>query len=424
MTAQTVPHRLAVLLDFGAATPVSVLAAARGLADVLFLCDRELPYVRAHLGAVAALAPVCDITGLTVDEVLDRPECADLAGVVTFSEHQLNRAAALAHRRGLAFLSPAAARAVTDKFTQRRLLAEAGVQQTGCWTVRGAADLPAALGAVGLPAVLKPRQGAASARTCRVDSLPDAVERLRDLQRDAPVGTEFVVEQMLIGDPAVTGPGWADYVSVESVTVDGHLSHVEVTGKLPLAEPYRETGYVVPSTLDPPTRREVLALTAAALTALGVRHGATHVEVMLTRAGPRIIEVNGRVGGYVADLVRRARGFDLLRAALLAALGRACEVPAPVYRRHAFQYFLTPPVEAVTLRRLDGLDELNRQRGIQAVETFKRAGDRLDWREGTLTYLGIVHGSAADHEGVLRLVDMIHRTLRIEYGTAPEWPDG
>jgi hypothetical protein len=47
-------------------------------------------------------------------------------------------------------------------------------------------------------------------------------------------------------------------------------------------------------------------------------------------------------------------------------------------------------------------------------ENFKRVGERLDWRDGTLTYLGIVYGSARDHEGVARLVDLVHRTLRID----------
>jgi hypothetical protein len=32
-----------------------------------------------------------------------------------------------------------------------------------------------------------------------------------------------------------------------------------------------------------------------------------------------------------------------------------------------------------------------------------------------LTYLAIVYGSGRDHEGVARLVDLVNRTLRIDY---------
>jgi predicted ATP-grasp superfamily ATP-dependent carboligase len=408
---------LAVVLDFGAATPMSILASARGLAEITFLCDRDLPYVRDMVEELREIATVCDITGLAGADRGELVERLDLDGITTFSESLLNVTAALAHPRGLAYLSPGSARALTDKFTQRRILAEAGVQVTRCRVVHDVADLGAALAEVGLPAVLKPRSGAASAYSCRVHTVAEAAARLGDFLARRPQATrgDFVVEEMLVGDPSVAGARWGDYVSVESVTSHGVVRHVEITGKFPLAEPLRETGYVVPSTLSAHTRRQVLELTEAGIHALEVRHGVTHVEVKLTPDGPRLIEVNGRLGGYVADIVRRARGFDLVRATLAVALGHAAEVPPASYSRYAFQYFITPPMRAAALRRLDGVPELNGHRGIQLVETFKRVGERLDWRDGTLTYLGIVHGSEHDHEGVLRLVDLVNRTLRVEY---------
>jgi biotin carboxylase len=417
MTSPGVLPRLAVVFDFGSASPMGILASARNLAEVVFLCDRALPHVRRRYDDLRALAPVCDITGASDEEILNRPECAGLTGIVTFSESQLNRTAALAERRGLPFLSVPTAAALTDKYTQRRVLAEAGVQHTPCRLVRDPGELGPALDAAGLPAVLKPRSGSASARTCTVHDIDEARRRLRAFTDPASGGApaEFVVEQMLHGDPAAAGAGWADYVSVESITSNGEIRHIEVTGKFPLAAPLRETGYVVPGTLSEAWRARVLALTTAALTALGVRHGVTHTEVKLTPDGPRIIEINGRLGGYVADLVRRARGFDLVRAALTVALGRPYEPPRAVYRRHAFQYFLTPPMDAVALRRLDGVDRLGEVPGIQSVEVLAQPGTALDWRHGTLAYVGIVHGSAPDHRGVRRLVDLAGRMLHIEY---------
>jgi hypothetical protein len=408
---------LAVVIDFGAASPMGILASARDLADITFICDRRRPYVRGVYEELATLAPVWDVTGLSDAEIAEDPRCGRFEGITTFSESQLVRTAALAHRWGLPFLSPATAGAVTDKYVQRQTLAAAGVQHTACHLVRSAADLPAALAQVGLPAVLKPRSGAASSRTCRVDSPAQAAARLRDFDaaRQPSATREYVVEQILVGDPTVAGPAWGDYVSVESVTSHGRRRHIEITGKFPLADPLRETGYVVPSTLGEETRREVLARTDAALTALGVGHGATHTELKLTPAGPQVIEVNGRVGGYVADLIRRARGYDLIRAALGAALGQPGDSPPEGYRRCAFQYFITPPVHATALRRLDGGSELVRHRGIHLVEAVKTPGEQIDWREGTLAYVAIVHGSGASHDDVANLVDLINRTLRVEY---------
>jgi predicted ATP-grasp superfamily ATP-dependent carboligase len=250
-----------------------------------------------------------------------------------------------------------------------------------------------------------------------VDSLAEADARLSEFRAGPAPCVAFVVEEYLRGDPSVAGPGFGDYVSVESVTVAGTVRHVEITGKFPLAPPFRETGYVVPSTLSAGWRQAVLDVAGAALRALGVADGVTHVEVKLTPDGPRVIEVNGRLGGYVADLVRRARRVDLIRLALAAAAGLGADIPRHGYRRCAFQYFLTAPMEATALRRLDGVERLHRRAGIQHVEVFRRAGDRLDWRRGTLGYLGIVHGSAADHDEVLRLIAMIDHTLTISYSS-------
>ena len=64
--------RLAVVLDFGAASPLTILASARGLAEVVFVCDADRPYVREHLADLAHLTEICDITGLPDDAALDQ----------------------------------------------------------------------------------------------------------------------------------------------------------------------------------------------------------------------------------------------------------------------------------------------------------------------------------------------------------------
>jgi predicted ATP-grasp superfamily ATP-dependent carboligase len=424
---------VAVVLDFGAASPLNILAAARRLCDVVFVCDADLPFVRAQLDDLAAFGTVCDVTGLSAKEAARQVGRLAADAITTFSEARVAATAALAAECGLRFHSPRTALALTDKLTQRRALAAAGVQSTRCQAVTGQPELAAAVRQVGLPAVLKPRSGAGGARTCRVETAGEAAARLAEFLADPGGGgahpgggrAGFVLEELLAGDPAAAGPRWGDYVSVESVTRSGVTTHLEVTGKFPLTPPFRETGYVVPATLEPALREAVLGLTAAALAALGVTGGMTHTEVKLTPAGPRIIEVNGRLGGYVAGIIRRARGFDLVRVTLAAsldvpaatALGLAAAQPLPGYLRHAFQYFVLPPMGAVRLHRLAGADELRRQPGVQLVEVFKQAGDELDWREGTLSYLGIVHGSGHGHDDVLRLAELARQTLRIEYET-------
>jgi len=105
---------------------------------------------------------------------------------------------------------------------------------------------------------------------------------------------------------------FADYVSVESLVAYGEISHLAVTGRFPLARPFRETGMFIPADLPQAQQAVVLEVATAALRALGVQTGCFHTEIKLTPSGPRVIEVNGRLGGGVPDMLFQASGVSLL----------------------------------------------------------------------------------------------------------------
>ncbi|MFE1320684.1 ATP-grasp domain-containing protein [Kitasatospora phosalacinea] len=403
--ARKVP-RVAVVYDLGSATPNDVLAAAHRLCEVLFVADFDRPGAAAQRESMLALGEVLDVTGRDEQERVRLLREAAVDGIVTYSEYQLAGTARLAQALGLPYHSPELIPALVDKLVQRSILAEAGVQATRCAVV---GDDPArALDLVGVPAVIKPRTGAGSLHTSRVDS----AEEFLAVAAARPAGVEFVAEQMLEGDPSVAGEFWGDYVSVESVHTGAASRQVCVTGKFALAEPFRETGMLLPATLTEEAAAEVLALEAAAVRALGVRHGITHTEVKLTADGPRIIEVNGRLGGYVPEILRRATGINLVRTALEVALGGEPRIPAPRHRGVTYQYFLTPPAVAGTLTSVDGVAELTGLPGVRNVETHAEPGRYVDWREGTQSHLGVVFGSAPDHDALRKVAEAIDATFR------------
>ncbi|RKT08370.1 ATP-grasp domain-containing protein [Streptomyces sp. 3211.6] len=405
---------LAVVFDRGSAGSVEILASARKLCSVVFVCDEDLPGSAGSAARLAEVARVLDVTGLSPAERRSALRALRPDGITTFSEYRLAATAELAEACGLTFHPPHVAAVLVDKERQRTRLREAGVQSTRCVAVRTAAQVPAALAEVGLPAVVKPRSGAGSVDTCRVDSAEQAVAVAQEFL--AGGGAEFVLEEYLEGDPDAAGPGFGDYVSVESVSSGGAVRHVCVTGKLPLAEPFRETGMFQPAALPGPLAEQVLGLTGAALRALGVTDGVTHVEIKLTPDGPRLIEVNGRMGGYVGALLRRSTRFDLLRAALRAALGLPLEIPELHFPAVEFVYFLTPPADAgATLAGIRGLDEVAAMEEVWQVKADPGAGRSLHWRAGTEGHLGTVHGTAADHDRLRAAVGAIGAAIRLEY---------
>lgn len=403
---------VAVVYGLGSAGPAAVLRAARALCEIVFVCDIAVPGVAPLLPGIRRQARVCEISGMDIREAAEVLRAERPDAVVTFSEFCLGATAQLAEILGLPGHRPETVRLLTDKTAQRAALAAAGVDDTPTLEASSAAGVLAAVELLGHPVVVKPRVGAGSRDTLRLDG----AEQHGRLAEIMPDGDErvFVVEKYLPGDPSAAGERWGDYVSVEAVVVRGEVRTICVTGKFALADPLRETGLFLPSTLSSGAERDVAALAAAAVRALGVRTGVTHTEVKLTPDGPRVIEVNGRVGGRAADLLRRAHGVDLLATACELALGRDVEPAPSPSGAVAFEYFIVPPRLVGVLRSIDGADAVRAMPGVREVDVVAAPGQPVDWRFPAQR-LGFVRGEVKNHDSLHGLIMELDKKFHLEY---------
>lgn len=394
---------VAVLYDIGSASLMTIRSAASRQFELVFICDRNIPYVASMIDQARKLARVLDVTDLTWDERVSAVRALNPSGVVTFSEYQLADTAKMAHDLALPGHAQSVVDVLTDKFVQREVLSKAGVQTTICALVEH--DYHLAAEKVGFPAVLKPRVGAGSLNTIRVES----VEHLEQCLREFPQDVTFILEEMLEGAPDVAGEFYGDYVSVESIHFETGSQQVCVTGKFPLAHPFRETGMFLPSTLPQYEINAILALEATAINAVGVKHGVTHTEIKLTSNGPKIIEINGRLGGYVPEILKRSSGINLVHSSLELAIGRFPQLPPIQYRGVCYQYFLTPPAGTRgTFMHAEGWSNLEGIDGVIQIEKRAQPGDLIDCQLGTQSLLGVVYGEAPDHDGLHAIVDKLN----------------
>ncbi|MBP0452924.1 ATP-grasp domain-containing protein [Kitasatospora sp. RG8] len=360
----------------------------------------------AALGPVLACDP--DAVGATVEELRrHRP-----AGVTTFSEAMVPLVSAIGDGLGLPFHDPATVTLLTDKWAQRRRLAEAGVDAVRCTVVADRAGLLAELRAQDGPVVVKPVRSQGSRDTYFVpvpDALPAGL-------LPTP-GRPFVVEEFLQG----RGEGdFADYVSVEGLVEDGRVQTLGISGKLPMITPFREVGAFFPSHLPPAELDAIAGLAADAVRALGVRRGHVHSEVKLTPDGPRLIEVNGRIGGYKSELYGRVTGADWLALGIAVACGQPVGTVAPARSDTVeFQFFNNPPLEGGVLRRVDGVDAVLREPGVVDYLGRFPVGSVLKPEGGTL-WMDLLRGSAPDHAGMLKTIDQCLAQMRFHI----EAPDG
>jgi biotin carboxylase len=271
----------------------------------------EQPYSGAH-----RTADTSD-TGALTAAVADVLSGDGPAGLLTWSEALLERTAEAAARLGLPHMSPQAVRNCRDKLRTRRLLERAGLPSARHAVVHGLDQAREAADRIGYPVVLKPRALAGSSGVALARTPADLAAAHRHAGTAAFPGLDAL--DGLIVEEYLDGPE----VSVDSVAVGGAVHCVNLARKrLGYGGYFEEVGHLVSPWRHEPWAAELVDMVTEVHAVLGVTDGVTHAEVRLTDRGPRLVELNGRLGGdFIPLLGRLATGVDLTAAAMDAALG-------------------------------------------------------------------------------------------------------
>jgi predicted ATP-grasp superfamily ATP-dependent carboligase len=415
-------HRL--IISCGSQSVFDLKEASRDLCEIIWLVDLGMPEMPQLVRLMRRTGSVVDMAGHSMEQVIRTLDAAAPTGVLNLVDSAAIPVAEIASALGLEFHSPEVARRLSDKLLQRRALRSAGVPTPAFLEVpteSASLDLDRLEREVGFPSVLKPRQGNGSRNVFMVRDRGD-LERLlvaggfRDQEPAGMMLEEFLPRAV------VSVSRFDPIVSVESFVRDGEVHHLAVTGRLPFAQPFRETGLVLPSDLSPANTTEAERAATAAITALDVRVGCLHTEVKFTPDGPRIIEVNGRIGGGIPQLVHLANGeTSVQRLAMQLALGVPSGLVLPItYSRIGWQRMVTPPVSADRIDDIAGLDSLKEIPGIDRVTVNRVAGEAVDWRRGMEDFVCQIYGSADDYDELNAQFALVEQALRITYdeGTA------
>lgn len=246
------------------------------------------------------------------------------AGLLTWDEVLLEATSDAAGLLGLPHMSPAAARNCRDKLSTRRLLHKAGLSPVRFAHVQGHAQALREAGAIGYPVVLKPRSLAGSAGVVVARDADELLALYKHVTDAAYPGLD--PRQGLMLEEFLEGPE----ISIDSVVCEQDVRLVHVARKrLGFSPFFEEVGHLVSPWRHESWADDVVDLVARAHHALSVDAGVTHAEVRLTPSGPRLVELNGRLGGdFIPYLGYLATGVDLTAAAVELALGNRPDLQA------------------------------------------------------------------------------------------------
>ena len=397
---------------------LSLVAAAEGRCRLLWVIDTTDHEVASMARLLRHFGTCVDVRGLDLDAASNAVALHSPGHILALADDNLMFTAELAQRLGLCFSSPEVTRRFTDKHAQRAAIARAGLEVPRHWVIDPGepASFEEAARDARFPAVLKPRRGEASVDTFPVSSLVELLALWED-EGFSDSTRNFVLEEYIPdASQPLGGSGFAGYVSVESIVRNSRIRHLAINGRMPPAFPFRETGFFIPAALDNALGEEVLHVATRAAQSLGVSVGCLHTEIKLTPSGPVVIEVNGRIGGGVPEMLLAATGVDILAIAFDLALNVAVdvEVPMPSPQQLAYLFYVQSPPDMRHVTSVEGLAELREVAGVKEVNLNRGPGHEVSWRHGNHGHVFSVFGTADDHVELRRVSALISRLVRIE----------
>ncbi|MDR7275588.1 ATP-grasp domain-containing protein [Catenuloplanes atrovinosus] len=404
---------LVTVYDYGSLSPYRIAEIADALQLRVAFVVPDTAHTRSARSLLESVGVVIPTAGRSPAELIRACRALRPAGVVTFSEPQLRLTAELADALGCAFHAPSDIDAIVRKDRQRERFAAAGLEAIRFRVVERLDQIDEAIAHVGLPAVIKPTYGAASRNTIAVSDEKDCRQTLEFLLNDGQERT-LLLEELLVGRH--TDHPWGDFIAVDCVAAGDRVEPRFVTSKFAAAEPFRDRGgYATASVVPEPDLAHVRDLAGRAVRALNIRTGLADVEIKLTPTGPRLIEVNGRLGGTVDDLAVRSGNPSPAEIAIRSALGLPIDAGTPPPGPIAFHYHLIPPLAARAVADVRAPLRVKRLPHVERLIVHARRGDPVDWRAGTESRVASVIGTTGTHAELADVVAAIESVPWIDY---------
>lgn len=262
---------------------------------------------------------------------------------------------------GLGGLTPAAARNFRDKARMKDVLQKAELPCARHREVKSSSDAWHFAGKVGYPLVIKPREGAGSKGTFRVDNDKQLAEALLNVR--PAENRPAVIEEFITGD---------EY-SFEVLSFHGKPLWHSLTRYLPnpldaVRNPWIQWCVLLPREVDDARYDDVRKAGFAALQALGMDTGMSHMEWFRRPDGRLAIsEIAARPpGAQIVSLNSLACDFDLFKAWALLMTHGQFTVPQRKYAAGAA--FFRGQGQG-RIKAIHGLEQAQRELGHLVVET-------------------------------------------------------
>ncbi len=255
---------------------------------------------------------------------------------------------------------------------------------------------------VSYPCIMKPTDSSGSRGVVLVHN-KEELENEYNYTKDNSRTGGVIIEEYLQGSE----------VSVEVMTTGGTPHVLQVTDKLTTGAPhFVEMGHSQPSRLGKENVDKIKDLAIRAVKAVGIVDGPAHVEIMLTKDGPKMIELGARMGGdcITTHLVPLSTGIDMIKATIETACGVKPDIEPKLNKGSAIRYFDAP---CGKIKSIDGIEEASKIEGVKEISFVKNVGDTLGKIGSSTDRLGFVVAQADTAEDAVKICEKVLGTVKI-----------
>ena len=320
------------------------------------------------------------VSTIDIEGVANLAEELKPDGIMTLATDMPMRAIAAATTRlGLPGITMDTAIKSTDKGEMIKAFEEHNVEHPWYYIVESPEGFKTIVDNVTYPCVIKPTDNAGNRGVSYAANRQELVDAYKYSYENSRSG-HVIIEEYMDGDE----------VSVEIIVYKGQVNILAITDKLTLGKPYFvEVGHAEQSQKSKEVRDAITDLATRAVKAVGIDNSPAHVEIMVTKDGPKMVELGSRMGGgcITTHLVPLSTGIDMIECVMDMTLGIEPDLIPKFDKGSALRHFVG--IEGV-IESIEGVAEAQNIPGVIEVTMLKEVGSECHYFKNGSDRVGYV----------------------------------
>lgn len=344
------------------------------------------------------------ISTVDTESILLAAHKHDIDAIMTIaSDMPMRTVATVAESMNLIGISKETAMLATNKLKMREVLLEKNVSSPKFYKVDSYESYKHATKMFLNNFIVKPADSSGSRGVFLVTNEKETELAFEYSKEFSPSG-ELIVEEFMEGPE----------VSVELMAYKGEIHVIAITDKITSGAPlFVEMGHIQPSRLNKNLLKQIEEVAVNAARAVGILIGPSHVEIIVTSEGPKIVEIGARLGGdnIATHLVPLSTGIDIVKSSIEISLGQEPNFKRIYEKASSIKYFHT---KTGIISDVIGIEQAQSIEGIKEITFSKKVGEHVGSIKNSSDRIGYIISQAEDAYTAKKRCDMAMEIVKIQ----------